>query len=154
MKTLKKGDRAPSFALSTQDGTQADLADLLTRGSVVLFFYPVASSGGCTKEACHFRDLGADFEALGAQRVGISIDDVAAQKGFADAQSLDYPLLSDPDGEVATAYGVKRKYLSPVKRATFVIGTDQTIHEVITSELNFDVHADRAVQALHGLRAA
>ncbi len=154
MKTIKAGTQAPAFTLPTQDGVQTSLEDMLTRGPVVLFFYPVAASGGCTKEACRFRDLKAEFDALGAQRVGISVDDMAAQKDFADAQSLDYPLLSDTDGSVATAYGVKRKYITPVKRATFVIDTDRSIREVITSEMNFDVHADKALEALRGLKAA
>lgn len=154
MKTIKPGSHAPSFALPTQDGTLARLEDLLANGPVVLFFYPAASSGGCTKEACRFRDLKADFEAAGAQRVGISVDHVAAQKGFADAQSLDYPLLSDSDGAVARAYGVKRKYITPVKRVTFVIDTDQSVRDVITSETNFDAHADKALDSLRAPKAA
>ncbi len=85
---------------------------------------------------------------MGAQRVGISTDEVSAQKGFDDTQSLGYPLLSDTDGEVAKAYGVKRKYLTPVKRVTFVIDTDGTIRDVISSELNFTVHADQALASL------
>ncbi len=148
MKTIKTGQQAPRFDLPMQNGERLSLDSLLTQGPVVLFFYPAASSGGCTKEACHFRDLGADFEAVGAQRVGISVDDVAAQKDFADSQSLGYPLLSDTDGEVAAAYGVKRKYMTPVKRATFVIDSDGTIQDVITSELNFTLHAEKALAAL------
>lgn len=148
MKTIKAGQQAPKFDLPTQDGGRLSLDTLLAQGPVVLFFYPTASSGGCTKEACHFRDLGADFAAVGAQRVGISTDDVSAQKSFDDSQTLGYPLLSDTDGEVATAYGVKRKYITPVKRATFVIDTDRTIRDVITSEMNFTVHADRALATL------
>ena len=62
---------------------------------MVLFFYPAAMTGGCTKEACHFRDLAAEFEEAGAQRVGISTDPVAKQKQFADMHGFDYPLLSD-----------------------------------------------------------
>lgn len=148
MKTIKAGQQAPMFDLPTQDGERLSLETLLARGPVVLFFYPVASSGGCTKEACHFRDLGAEFEVVGAQRVGISVDDVSAQKSFDDSQTLGYPLLSDADGVVATAYGVNRTYVTPVKRATFVIDTDGTIRDVITSEMNFTVHADRALATL------
>jgi peroxiredoxin Q/BCP len=148
MKTIKAGQQARMFDLPTQSGERLSLEALLARGPVVLFFYPIASSGGCTKQACHFRDLGAEFEAVGAQQVGISIDDISAQKSFDDSQQLGYPLLSDTDGAVATAYGVKRKYVTPVKRATFVIDTDGTIRDVITSELNFTVHADRALATL------
>ena len=74
----------------------------------------------------------------------------SAQKGFTDAEGLDYPLLSDSDGAVASAYGVRRKYITPVKRATFVIGADGMVRDVITSELNFTVHADKALESLRG----
>jgi len=150
MKTLQVGKPAPKFDLPTQHGERLSLDSLLARGPVVLFFYPVASSGGCTKQACHFRDLGSEFEAVSAQRVGISTDDVSAQKGFTDAEGLDYPLLSDSDGAVASAYGVRRRYITPVKRATFVIGADGMVRDVITSELNFTVHADKALESLRG----
>jgi peroxiredoxin Q/BCP len=148
MKTLTEGSRAPDFELPDQTGALVRLTDLLTTGPVVLFFYPAAMTSGCTKESCHFRDLGAEFDAAGGQRVGISTDSVAKQQQFADAYSFDYPLLSDEAGQVATAYGVRRKYITPVKRATFVIGSDQVIGKVITSELRFEAHADKALAAL------
>jgi peroxiredoxin Q/BCP len=115
---------------------------------VVLFFYPGAMTGGCTKEACHFRDLAVEFKELGAQRLGISMDPVRRQHQFSETHGFDYPLLSDESGEVATAYGVRRRFLTPVKRATFVIGTDRTVRAVVTSELDMQVHADRALAAL------
>src|SRR4029078_11593801 len=88
-----------------------------------------AMTPGCTKEACHFRDLAAEFAAVGATRVGISADPVDQQAEFADQQKFDYPLLSDTDGTVATQFGVKRGLLGkfmPVKRTTFVIDTHRT----------------------------
>jgi peroxiredoxin Q/BCP len=148
MKTLTAGSTAPDFDLPDQDGTRRSLGELLTHGPVVLFWYPAAMTGGCTKETCHFRDLAAEFAAAGAQRVGISMDDVATQAQFAGQHGFDYPLLSDATGDVATAYGVRRRFLTPVKRATFVIGTDRVIREVITSETQMTVHADRALAAL------
>lgn len=106
-------------------------------------------TSGCTAESCHFRDLGAEFAAAGAQRIGISVDPVDKQKQFADANSFDYPLLSDQDGSVARLYGVKRRFgPTPVKRATFVIGADGIIAEVISSEIRMAVHVDRALTAL------
>jgi peroxiredoxin Q/BCP len=106
---------------------------------------------GCTKEACHFRDLAAEFDAVGASRVGISTDGVDKQARFADSQRFDYPLLSDRDGTVAEMFGVKRGLLGkvlPVKRTTFVIDTDRTVLDVISSELNMDTHADKALAML------
>jgi len=117
---------------------------------VVLFFYPAAMTPGCTAESCHFRDMKAEFDAVGARRVGISADAVEKQKRFSDKHSFDYPLLSDPDGEVATQFGVRRRFtmLSPTKRSTFVIGPDLRVIDVIQSEMRFSHHADRALEVL------
>ncbi len=84
-----------------ENGTPRRLSDLLANGPVVLFFYPAAMTYGCTKESCHFRDLKAEFAAVGAQRVGISADKVDKQKQFSDKHGFDYPLLSDADYTVA-----------------------------------------------------
>lgn len=154
MQTITVGTQAPDFDLPDQDGRMHDLAGLVQRGPVALFFYPVAGSSGCTKEACHFRDLAVEFAHVGAHRVGISVDDIAAQERFALAEGLDYPLLSDLDGEVASAYGVKRRFITPVKRATFVIDEDQRVVNVITSELNMTTHADHALESLRRLVSA
>ena len=146
---LRAGDRAPDFELTDDAGKLRRLSDMLTEGPVVLFFYPAASSPGCTAESCHFRDLAAEFAAVGAQRVGISADGVEAQQRFSSRNSFDFPLLSDPDRSVADAYGVKRGLsVLPNKRATFVIGTDGAVMEVISSEVRMNVHADKALEAL------
>ncbi|QZH59126.1 peroxiredoxin [Mycolicibacterium farcinogenes] len=151
MTSLKTGDTVAEFELPDQTGTIRSLTSLLADGPVVLFFYPAAMTPGCTKEACHFRDLAAEFAAAGANRVGISTDPVAKQAKFADIQNFDYPLLSDADGKVAAQFGVKRGLLGklmPVKRTTFVIDTDRTVLGVISSEISMDTHADRALELL------
>ncbi len=148
MRTITEGTMAPDFELPDQDGTLVRLSSLLTDGPVVLFFYPAAMSPGCSSEACHFRDLAGEFAAVGARRVGISPDPVAKQRKFAEGSSLDYPLLSDPEGDVALAYGVKKRFITPVKRVTLVIGTDQRIQRVISGEFNMTVHADEALKVL------
>ncbi len=143
------GDVVSDFALSDQFGEPRRLSELLANGPVVLFFYPMAMTKGCTKESCHFRDLKAEFSALGAQRVGISADGVDRQREFSDRYDFDYPLLSDVDGAVARQFGVKRAFGPlPVKRATFVIGADSRLLAVIQSEVRMDVHADRALAVL------
>jgi peroxiredoxin Q/BCP len=151
VKTIAEGTQAPDFELPDENGNPVRLSRALADGPVVLFFYPVALSGGCTKQACHFRDLATEFKEAGAQRFGISTDPVAKQKAFSEHNGFDYPLLSDESGEVARSLGVKRKYITPVKRATFVIDTDRTIRKVITSEMNMTVHADQALAALRAL---
>ncbi len=148
MKTIDEGATATDFELADQTGTPRRLSALLESGPVVLFFYPAAMTSGCTAESCHFRDLAAEFAAIGAQRVGISADPIAKQAEFDQVNSLGYPLLSDEDGTVAASFGVKRRFITPVKRVTLVIGTDRTIRKVISSELSMDTHADTALKYL------
>ncbi|MEO9224679.1 MAG: peroxiredoxin [Acidimicrobiales bacterium] len=151
---MKTGEIVPEFELPDETGTPRSLTSLLEDGPVVLFFYPAAMTSGCTKEACHFRDLAAEFAEVGAQRVGISLDKVDKQKQFAEKHGFDYPLLSDADGTVAKMFGVKRQVsLLKVKRHTFVIDTDRTLLAEISSETNMDKHADQALDLLRS-RAA
>jgi peroxiredoxin Q/BCP len=147
---MRIGDPAPDFELQDQTGTTRRLSEFLRNGAVVLYFYPQAMTPGCTKESCHFRDMAKEFADAGAQRVGISADAVDKQQEFSSKYSFDFPLLSDPDKAVAKAYGVRRAGPSfmPNKRATFVIGSDGCIKEIITSEINMNVHADKALAAL------
>lgn len=148
---IRAGDEAPDFTLPDETGTSRQLSTILTDGPVVLFFYPLAMSRGCSAEACHFRDLAAEFARAGAQRIGISRDSVAKQHAFSEKNSFDYPLLSDSDGAVSEAYGVRRPLLSrvlPLKRATFVIDRERHVIKVVASEINFNSHADQALEAL------
>ena len=148
------GDVVADFELPDESGTKRRLSEFLAKGPVVLFFYPAAMTYGCTKESCHFRDLKAEFEGLGAQRVGISADTVEKQKQFSDTHSFDFPLLSDPDRTVADQFGVKRGLsILPNKRATFVIGTDSKVLAVINSEVSMSRHADRALEVLRARSA-
>ncbi|MFJ8536995.1 peroxiredoxin [Streptomyces sp. NPDC093591] len=146
---LKVGDKVEDFALPDETGTTRSLTGLLAEGPVVLFFYPAALTPGCTAEACHFRDLAAEFAAVGARPVGISGDAVERQQEFADRHTLGIPLLSDADGTVRDRFGVTRGFsLAPTKRVTFVIGQDRTVLEIVRSELRMNTHADRALAAL------
>ncbi|MGB3476383.1 MAG: peroxiredoxin [Mycobacterium sp.] len=154
---MKTGDTVADFELPDQTGAPRKLSGLLANGPVVLFFYPAAMTPGCTKEACHFRDLAGEFATVGATRVGISADAVDKQAKFADQQGFDYPLLSDTAGTVATQFGVKRGMLGrliPVKRTTFVIDTDRTVLDVIASEFSMDTHADKALEVLRARSSA
>jgi peroxiredoxin Q/BCP len=144
------GDRIEDFTLPDQQGRPTTLSRLAATGPVVLFFYPVALSSGCTAESCHFRDLAGQFAERGATIAGISPDAVGKQKAFDTAHSLGYPLLSDDGGAVAARFGVRRRWLpmAPVKRATFVINPDLTLRQMIRSETKMDVHADKALASL------
>ena len=146
---MHTGDHVADFALPDQTGAVRHLSEFLEAGPVVLFFYPAAMTYGCTKESCHFRDLKADFDAVGAARIGISADPVDKQLQFAEKYDFDYPLLSDVDRTVAEIFGVKRRSnLLKVKRSTFVIDTDGTLLAELRSEVSMRSHADKAVEIL------
>lgn len=146
---MRAGDTAPDVELPDQTGAVRTLSAIAGGRRTVLFFYPAAMTSGCTKESCHFRDLASEFDAAGAVRVGISMDAVDKQAKFAALHGFDYPLLSDVDGAVAKAFGVKRPLgILKVRRVTFVLDEDLRVLEVIGSELNMDRHADRALEVL------
>jgi peroxiredoxin Q/BCP len=123
---LAPGDKAPSFSLPDADGKKVSLADYRGR-RVIVYFYPAASTPGCTKEACDFRDNLRDLNGAGLDVVGISPDPPAKLAKFRDAEGLTFPLLSDPDRKVLTAwgaYGKKQMYGKTVQgviRSTFVV---------------------------------
>ena len=129
---LEPGSPAPEFSLLDQDGRPVALADFRGR-KVVLFFYPAAMTPGCTTEACDFRDSLASLEGAGYDVVGISRDEPAKLKQFAERDALTYPLLSDPDRAVHLEYGVwgeKMNYgkvVEGVIRSTFVVDEDGKI---------------------------
>ncbi len=132
---LVEGNPASDFELPDQDGTPVRLSDL--RGqTVVLYFYPRADTPGCTTQACGIRDHRADYEAACARVIGVSPDEVAAVKKFAEKRELDFTLLADSDHSVAEAYGTwveKTNYgktYMGVQRATFIIDGDGTIARV------------------------
>ncbi|MCL2423395.1 MAG: thioredoxin-dependent thiol peroxidase [Micrococcales bacterium] len=129
---LNVGDAAPDFTLTGADGQPVTLSDL--RGqSVVVYFYPRASTPGCTRQACDFRDSLASLTSAGYQVLGISPDPVARLAKFVEAQQLTFPLLSDPDHQVMErwgAWGPKTTYGKQtvgVIRSTVVVGADQTV---------------------------
>lgn len=116
------GSVAPEFSLPDQSGKILQLADL--RGQwVVLYFYPKDDTPGCTEEACQFRDDMAELKTLGAQIVGISVDNSLSHAAFARKHNLQFPLLADSDGRVASAYGALSDWLllKVARRYTFLI---------------------------------
>ncbi|AFM13942.1 peroxiredoxin [Turneriella parva] len=148
---LKIGDLIHDFTAPDQLGKPMTLTNLLQGGPVVIFFYPRAMTAGCTAQSCHFRDLAQDFHAVGASIVGISSDSVERQATFDQKHRFGFPLLSDPDRIIAKQFGVKR--LGPLfnRRATFVIGKDSRVIQVIASELSMSKHADVAIETLRHL---
>jgi peroxiredoxin Q/BCP len=129
---LAVGDVAPAFTLDDQDGSTVSLSDFAGR-KVIVYFYPAASTPGCTKEACDFRDNINSMKAAGYQVLGISKDAPDALRRFRDEQALNFPLLSDVGLAVHQAYdawGEKSLYGKTVTgtiRSTFVVGEDGKI---------------------------
>jgi len=123
---LAPGDKAPAFSLPDADGKKVSLADYKGR-QVVVYFYPAASTPGCTKQACAFRDGLSELNDAGIEVIGISPDKPEKLAKFRDAEGLTFPLLSDPDRKVLTAwgaYGEKLMYgktVTGVIRSTFVV---------------------------------
>ncbi|AKS33291.1 thioredoxin-dependent thiol peroxidase [Mycolicibacterium goodii] len=129
---LQAGDAAPAFSLPDADGNTVSLADYRGR-KVIVYFYPAASTPGCTKQACDFRDNLAELNGAGIDVVGISPDKPEKLAKFRDKEGLTFPLLSDPDREVLTAwgaYGEKTMYGKTVQgviRSTFLVDEDGKI---------------------------
>ena len=126
MARLSPGDTAPAFTLPDADGNDVSLDDFRGR-KVVVYFYPAASTPGCTKQACDFRDNLAELNDAGFAVVGISPDKPPKLAKFRDAESLTFPLLSDPSRSALEAYGafgektMYGKKVTGVIRSTFVV---------------------------------
>lgn len=119
------GQAAPEFELPDQDGQLHSLEDYRDQW-VVLYFYPKDETPGCTTEACEFRDNIFAYRKMGAQILGVSLDDIESHKAFAENHGLPFPLLADSEGTVADIYGVKTKMFGSTiaKRQTFIIDPD------------------------------
>lgn len=134
---LKVGDKAPQFSVKDQDGNIINLEDY--KGTkVVLFFYPKASTPGCTAEACNLRDNWKQFQEKGFQILGVSADSEKRQSNFKNKYELPFPLLADEEKEVIEAYGVwgPKKFMGKeydgIHRTTFVIDEDGMVEDIIT----------------------
>lgn len=137
MTTLEVGDKAPQFSAKDQDENLHTLEDYKGK-KLVLFFYPKASTPGCTAEACNLRDNWEKFKAEGYEILGVSADSTKRQKNFKEKKNLPFPLLADEDKEVISAFGVwgPKKFMGKkydgIHRITFVIDEKGIISDVIT----------------------
>jgi len=130
------GKPAPDFTLPSSSGESVTLKSFKNRKTVVLYFYPKDDTPGCTKEACGFRDLTAEFEAAGAVILGISNDPVDSHQKFREKHKLPFELLADEDASVSKAYGVYKqknlygkKYMG-IERTTFIIDRTGRIAQI------------------------
>jgi peroxiredoxin Q/BCP len=149
---LKIGDKAANFTLKSDEGKDVSLKDFAGK-RVLLYFYPKASTPGCTIEACEFRDLRPKFEKAGTVVLGVSADPEKALANFKMKQKLNFPLLGDPTHKMLEAYGVWRmkkfmgRSFKGIVRSTFLIGRDGKI-EQIWDEVKAKGHAAEALSRL------
>ena len=150
MTTLKTGDKAPNFSGLDQNGATHTLADYKGK-KLVVFFYPKASTPGCTAEACDLRDNFERFEANNYALLGVSADSQKAQAKFKDKYKFPFPLLADEDKSVLEAFGVwgPKKLMGRtydgIHRTTFVIDENGIIEDVI-SDVKTKVHASQILK--------
>ena len=152
MSSIQVGDRAPDFALPNAEGKPVRLSELLSKGPVVLYFYPKDETRGCTAEACSFRDDYEDFKAVGAEVVGVSSDSSASHASFAQRHRLPFVLLADTEGAVRKLYGVKGNLLGFLPgRVTYVIDRTGVVRHVFESQIQATRHVSEALEVLKKL---
>jgi peroxiredoxin Q/BCP len=147
--TLKPGDKAPSFSATSWDGSTVKLSDFSGSKNVVLFFYLRDNTSGCIREARSLNDAVDRLTERSAVVIGVSTDGVESHERFAANNGLTFPLLADPDGKIAKAYGVLRD-TGRAARATFLIGMDGTILRT-WPKVSITGHADDIVARLDEL---
>jgi peroxiredoxin Q/BCP len=138
---VETGNKAPGFKAIDDTGQTWKLSDHIGKKIIVLYFYPAAMTGGCTKQACGYRDNKNMLSALNTIVVGVSGDEVQNLKWFKEAENLNFPLLSDADGKIAKKYGV------PVRDGGAIVrninGTDQNLtREITTARWTFIIDMD------------
>lgn len=155
---LEQGDKPADFTLPDADGRPVRWSDFRGR-PVVVFFYPKASTPGCTQEACAFRDLRQEFEALGVAVIGVSADSPRRQANFRNAHGLGFPLLSDEERTILEPWGVwaeKRNYgrtYMGIVRSTFLFDADGVVQRVWRN-VRVAGHADAVLAAARELTGA
>lgn len=151
MPPLEVGNPAPPFTATLQDGSTFDSAALLGKQALVLFFYPKDNTPVCTREACGFRDAYEQFQAVGAEVVGVSSDSPASHLAFAAKHRLPFPIISDPDRRLRKLFGVPNPLGFLPGRVTFVIDKAGMIRLVFSALLVSDDHVKKALATVAGL---
>jgi peroxiredoxin Q/BCP len=139
---LGVGDIAPEFTLPDENDQPVSLTSLLSRGPLVLYFYPADFTPVCTRQACAFRDRYEDVKKAGVQIVGISPQSAASHRRFREMFSLPFALLHDENRKVIRAFGVEGFFGIGIRRATFLIGEDRRIRERVVADLTVGSHVD------------
>ena len=149
MKQIQKGSAVPQFALPDQNGKLFDIATVLGKKNLVIYFYPKDDSPGCTKQACTFRDQYEVFREADAEIIGISSDDVESHRKFAEKYQLTYTLLSDGEGKVRKLFNVPSDLFGLLAgRVTYVINKEGIVIHTFDSQTQTARHVEEALAAL------
>ena len=156
---LKTGSRAPEFVLQNDQGADTALSDFIKDGPLILYFYPADFTPGCTKEACAIRDVHQDLVAVGLQVAGISPQNADSHARFREQHNLPFVLLSDPHKVAIKMYDVDGPMGIGVRRATFLVNQDGTIHDAVLADILIGRHKefiDKAISLREsgGMKAA
>jgi len=147
---VEVGTVAPDFTLPNQDGKSVSLKDFKGQQAVVLYFYPKDNTGGCTAEACAFRDSYEVFQDAGAEVIGVSSDSADSHQDFAAKHRLPFVLLSDEGGEVRKLYGVQAWFGIWPGRVTYVIDKEGVVRHIFNSQVAATKHVSEALKILKG----
>lgn len=146
---LAVGSPAPALTAKTQNGQDLNLGEIFQKGATLVYFYPKADTPGCTKQACNLRDFREDLAKAGIRVIGVSLDEVAAQKAFEQKYELNFDLIADADGKVTQAFGVPVKLGKFASRQSFLIRDGKVIwHQPAATP------ASQAQDAIAALQAA
>jgi peroxiredoxin Q/BCP len=145
---LAIGARAPEFTLPDADGQPTSLSNLLREGPLVLYFYPADFTPGCTREACHFRDLHPQIADAGIVVAGVSPQNSESHRAFREKYKLPFTLLSDEDRFVIKMYGVEGPLGFGVRRASFLISQARQIQDAVLADFRIGQHEDFVRKAI------
>ena len=147
----KVGDKAPQFIAKDESGSEFKSSDFIGKKPLILYFYPMDNTPGCTKEACGLRDRMGDLKKQGVEVVGVSFDSPESHQKFIADHKLNFKLVSDMDGKVADAYGAKNADGKRAKRISFLIdSTGKVVH--VTDNRDAAVHLQEMKESVSALK--
>ncbi len=150
---LVVGDTIPSFILKDQNGKDFDIDQFKGKQPLVIYFYPKDDTPGCTKEACSFRDEFEIFTGLEVKVIGISSDNVASHREFADKYQLPFTLLADTEKKVRKLFGVPNSFLGILPgRVTYVVSKNGIIIHIFNNMTDAEKHITESIQALNRVK--
>ncbi|GAA0565316.1 peroxiredoxin [Chitinophaga japonensis] len=148
---VAEGDKVPAFRLKDQHGQVFDLASVLGKQPLVIYFYPKDETSICTKEACSFRDAYAQFQEHGARVIGISSDGVESHRQFAEHHQLPFTLLADTAKAVRALFGVPKTFMLP-GRVTYVVDKQGVVVHRFNSMRDAEKHVTEALVGLEKMK--